>query len=390
MKKFKYIDIFAGCWGLSLWLHNSGKWEWVFAIEKNPDAFSTLKHNLITNKKHFKFPEWLETKEYDINDVLKLEKLWELKGQIDLVVWGPPCQGFSMAWRRKESDERNKLVNSYLKFIELVQPKVLFFENVKWFGIPFKWSSKRPMSEYVLDRLKQIGYKDAQYQLVNFWNYWVPQSRNRVIIVATRSWNASHFFENLGPTSKRLLKKKWLSTNVTLEQSISDLVSNGWFLPSPDSKWFFSSAYKNASNQYQYYMRNGIQSDIPDSHRFANHNENTKAKFLIVLEERLSAKEIQMRFNTKKINTKLLEPDLPSPTLTTLPDDYIHYAEPRILTVREYARIQSFPDTYEFKWKYTTWWKSRQIEAPRYTQIWNAIPPLFGETAGHTLAKLIS
>ncbi len=71
-----------------------------------------------------------------------------------------------------------------------------------------------------------------------------------------------------------------------------------------------------------------------------------------------------------------------APTITTLPDDYIHYCEPRILTVREYARIQSFPDDFIFKGKYTTGGKLRTKETPRYTQIGNAIPPLFGEQAG--------
>ena len=81
-------------------------------------------------------------------------------------------------------------------------------------------------------------------------------------------------------------------------------------------------------------------------------------------------------------------PQLPTPTLTTLPDDYIHYCEPRILTVREYARIQSFPDDYVFRGRYTTGGKSRVKEVPRYSQIGNAIPPLFGEIAGCVLQEM--
>jgi DNA (cytosine-5)-methyltransferase 1 len=73
-----------------------------------------------------------------------------------------------------------------------------------------------------------------------------------------------------------------------------------------------------------------------------------------------------------------------------LPDDYIHYSEPRILTVREYARIQSFPDWYQFQGKYTTGGKLRTKEVPRYSQIGNAIPPLFGEQSGLVLKQLIS
>ena len=104
----------------------------------------------------------------------------------------------------------------------------------------------------------------------------------------------------------------------------------------------------------------------------------------------LSSAEIRKTFETKKSSTKLLDPKLPTPTLTTLPDDYIHYCEPRILTVREYARIQSFPDWYEFKGKYTTGGPLRKLEVPRYSQIGNAIPPLFGEIAGEALKELLS
>lgn len=87
-------------------------------------------------------------------------------------------------------------------------------------------------------------------------------------------------------------------------------------------------------------------------------------------------------FNIKKHTIIPLDGPGKCPTITTLPDDYIHYCEPRILTVREYARIQSFPDDFEFKGKYTTGGKIRTQEVPRYSQIGNAIPPLFGEQAG--------
>ena len=139
MSTFKYIDLFSGCGGLSLGLHNSN-WKGVFAIEKNDDAFKTLEYNLIKKKKHFDWPEWLPQNAHDINEVLnnyELE-LKKLRGQINLVAGGPPCQGFSMAGRRNESDERNDLINSYIKFVELVQPNLIFFENVKGFTMEFK------------------------------------------------------------------------------------------------------------------------------------------------------------------------------------------------------------------------------------------------------------
>ena len=112
------IDLFAGCGGLSLGLYQAG-WEGLFAIEKNAFAFETLKYNLIDNKKHFNWPDWLPQTEHDINEVLKKypKQLKSLRGKVDLVAGGPPCQGFSMAGKRVEEDVRNQLVFSYIKFI---------------------------------------------------------------------------------------------------------------------------------------------------------------------------------------------------------------------------------------------------------------------------------
>src|SRR5271154_4591082 len=115
VKSYTYIDLFAGCGGLSLGLHNAG-WKGLFAIEKNTDAFKTLKHNLIDKKKHFSWCDWLPQTNLEIDDVIKNYKsqLAALKGKVDMVAGGPPCQGFSMAGRRNESDTRNHLVKSYI------------------------------------------------------------------------------------------------------------------------------------------------------------------------------------------------------------------------------------------------------------------------------------
>ena len=134
-----YIDLFAGCGGLSLGLHNAG-WKGLFAIEKSPFAFSTLKHNLIDTLNHFEWPGWLSQEHHDINEVLKKNQsnLHDLRGKVDLVVGGPPCQGFSTAGLRIENDSRNHLIKSYIEFIRIVQPKLILFENVKGFTQQFK------------------------------------------------------------------------------------------------------------------------------------------------------------------------------------------------------------------------------------------------------------
>ena len=143
-KKYTVIDLFAGCGGLSLGLYQSG-WDGLFAIEKNSFAFATLKANLIDNKNHFNWPDWLPQTPHDINEILKKysSQLKGLRGTVDLVAGGPPCQGFSMAGKRVEEDIRNNLVFSYIKFIKLVRPKMILFENVKGFTYAFDKKNNR-------------------------------------------------------------------------------------------------------------------------------------------------------------------------------------------------------------------------------------------------------
>ena len=84
----------------------------------------------------------------------------------------------------------------------------------------------------------------------------------------------------------------------------------------------------------------------------------------------------------RKLTTRVLDPDLPAPTVTSMPDDLLHYREPRTLTVRENARLQTFPDWFRFCGKYTTGGHLRRLEVPRFTQVANAVPPLLAEILG--------
>jgi DNA (cytosine-5)-methyltransferase 1 len=395
-----YIDLFSGCGGLSLGLHNAG-WKGAFAIEKSEDAFKTLEHNLIKKKKHFNWPTWLEQKHHDINEILEnhSENLISLRGKIDLVAGGPPCQGFSMAGRRIENDSRNDLINSYIKFIELVKPKLIFFENVKGFTLGFKNNDTKgtAYSTYVLEKLESLGYS-VKGQLIDFSKFGIPQKRTRFILVGIQNdflnenskISKDTFFEEIKNNKEKFLINKKLVVNPTLENAISDLLQSNGQIES-ETPNFKAGVYGEATSEYQKYVRKYVKNESKvDSHRFAKHTEIVKNRFQIALNENLSSSKFRERFQLKKSSTKILEGSKPTPTITTLPDDYIHYCEPRIMTVREYARIQSFPDTYQFKGKYTTGGKRRTQEVPRYSQIGNAIPPLFGEQAGIILKKIIS
>lgn len=393
-REFNYIDLFAGCGGLSLGLHMAN-WKGLFAIERNESAFKTLEHNLILKKKHFQWPGWLEKRNHNIDEVLKNNStgLKQLNGKVTLVAGGPPCQGFSTAGKRDEKDERNKLANSYLEFVNIVKPGIILFENVKGFRSGFKnKSGKRgqPYSRIVLERLKEIGYHDAEDQIVDFSGFGIPQMRKRFIMIGTLFGNASRFFKLLHEIKEEFLTAKGVGPLTTLEEAISDIERIHGEVNSPDSPGFMAGIYsKNPLSNYQQLMRQYWRQDIPDSHRFVNHSEKIKGKFRDIISNRLSNPAIRDKYNSKKTSTLLLDAKKPCYTLTTLPDDYVHYSEPRILTVREYARIQSFPDWFEFKGEYTTGTKRRRFSVPRYSQVGNAIPPLFAELCGMVLKHLV-
>lgn len=393
----KYIDVFSGCGGLALGLHNAG-WQGIFAVEKSADAFSTLRHNLIEQNNNFQWPNWLPKTNHDINDVIAKypNELEALRGKVSLIAGGPPCQGFSMAGRRREDDERNKLIDSYIHFVKLVEPEILFFENVKGFTIGFKRDNKRgeAYSVYVVKKLEELGY-DVKGQIIDFSEFGVPQKRQRYILVGTKNGKADFFFETIIKNRANFFKSKKLNDRTSLSDAISDILQSNGCIDSPDTKNFKAGIYSKPKSNYQKLMRSQIKVSEKniDSHRFANHKVDTIERFEYVLSNGRPNKsfsdELEKIYGLKKHTVVPLCEKSCTPTLTTHPDDYIHYSEPRILTVREYARIQSFPDHYEFKGKYTTGGLRRRVDVPRYTQIGNAIPPLFGEQAGLVLKGMI-
>lgn len=397
MEKIKYIDIFAGCGGLSLGLCKAG-FEGVFAVEKNAEAFSTLEYNLISTHKHFNWPSWLPIQNYDINILMKKYKkeLKSLKGTIKLVAGGPPCQGFSMAGKRDSNDQRNELVKSYVKFIKLVEPEALLFENVHGFTLNFTSGDKKKYSSYVINALKRAGYK-TEFRIINMSEFGVPQIRKRFILVAMKSHDPKTVFDILYENRSKFLESRKLTAPVSVASAIQDLEKTAGYVQSPDTSSFKAGIYGTITSSYQRLMRENndiLPEQAVDSHRFVNHT-----KSIVKLHEDLQieaprGKRITPSDNIvsglKRRGVTVLDANLPAPTITSIPDELVHYCEPRILTVREHARIQSFPDWYQFKGKYTSGGKRRKVEVPRYTQVGNAVPPLFAEQIGEALREVMN
>jgi len=395
----RFIDVFAGCGGLSLGLLQAGM-SGVFAIEKNPMAFETLKHNLIDgNKFNFDWPEWLPRKAMSCEELLAeySSQLENMAGSIDLLVGGPPCQGFSIAGRRNPSDPRNQMAEQYLKLVSILRPTYLVIENVSGFASKFNETKSRELddrfsktsyADFIVDSLENLGYSVSS-GLVNCSDFGVPQNRRRYLIICSLKKLKVPLLEVLAGSSKDFLsaKKLHLDRPTSASEALSDLELVGKkLIPSLDGgrPGFLQIEYvePDIKSNYQSLMRAGSDSP-PNSLRLPKHAPNTIVNFkriqLASTPGRSVSKVVREMLGIKKQAITVLGRNLPSPTVTTLPDDIIHYSEARILTVRESARLQSFPDWFEFLGKYTTGGERRRIDCPRYTQVGNAVPPLLSE-----------
>jgi len=406
-------DVFAGCGGLSLGLINAG-WKGLFAIEKNTDAFETLKTNLISDQqKYFNWPQWLPTVPTGVTSFAKQysSHLSDLKGNLDLLAGGPPCQGFSLAGRRTHADPRNALTREYIRIVQKLEPRLLLIENVQGFTQPFKKNGNGKNkdiahSSQVIEQLALLGYR-AFPKIVSLSDYGVPQVRKRFILIAIQKddpalikLNGKTPFDLLEVNREEFLSSKGLAfdTPISGKEAIGDLeVSRKKLIDSDDSpvRGFKQILYNSDSfsSPFIELMRKDFNAS-PSSMRLPNHAPTTVHQFRRIMETcvlgRSISKEDRIRLGIKKRAITPLSEMLPSATITTLPDDIIHYSEPRILTVRENARLQTFPDWYEFTGNYTTGGTNRRDDCPRYTQVGNAVPPLFAEAIGLTLKELVS
>lgn len=409
---FTYIDLFAGCGGLSLGLGNAG-WEGVLAVEKNPMAFATFEHNFLSVTSHFPgWPEWFPRKPCGIGKFTKkyAQELASLRGKVNLVAGGPPCQGFSFAGMRQKADHRNSLYKSYLRVVQIVRPAAVLLENVQGITFEFGRTSRRhhpvgrkavAYSEKIKQGLAKIGYRVLSADVMAA-RFGVPQTRARFIAVGFderlfTNTQAIDFFEILKGERPSFLRSKGLPTKgeTSCREALQDLErTDATVVPCKDSPRFLNGCFGKALTPFQRLMRGSVPNGAyADSHRFVNHTPEIQRRFAKIQETcrrgiRLTAAE-RKRFKTKKACVVPLNPHSPALTLTTLPDDMLHYSEPRILTVREYARLQSFPDSFEFKSRYTTGGDRRRRECPRYTQVGNAVPPLLAQCLGRALARAL-
>lgn len=375
-------------------------WTGRFAIERDKFAFATLKANLLAKDSLHKYvwPRWLPKEPIGIVELLSnyRDQLEKISGSVDVLVGGPPCQGFSSAGRRKHDDPRNQLFASYLNLVDIIKPKAVLIENVRGFTLDFNAGDEIKNFSHALKARLSDAYT-VHEQLLDLSIFGVPQARTRYFVLAFRSeLNVPNPFVHIKSRLPSFLRSLGLTVPVSSGSAISDLeIGRSGRQPSMESKGFEETRYAGPLTHYQKLMNVGCE--VPTDLRLARHAEEIAARFKKIIElshaeGRLNTSigaEMRARFGLKKLALRVLDPDRPSPTITSMPDDLLHYSEPRTLTVRENARLQTFPDWYSFQGKYTTGGHLRKQEVPRFTQVANAVPPLVARAIGEALMDLL-
>ncbi|HEY4941885.1 MAG TPA: DNA cytosine methyltransferase [Rhizomicrobium sp.] len=401
-----FVDVFAGCGGLSLGLKRAG-WKGLFAIEKDAFAFETLNANFggTEGPLTYSWPTTVERKRWDIRRLIdtRPDALRAMAGKVDLIAGGPPCQGFSHAGRRRLTDPRNKLFEAYLELVDILLPKLVLVENVRGFTSDFKAKRNGAIKNFASTLEEKLSKKyDITFSVIKASDFGVPQARPRFFLIGVRkdlgqSALIESFFADLSRHSKIFLGKKGLSRSPSARDAISDLeIARNGMSACAESNGFMTIDYKSPITAFQKAMHEG-HDGAPSGLRLARHRDDISRRFGEIIktcreEGRLNVNlsaETKKAHKLKKAALRVLDPLSPAPTITSLPDDLLHYSEPRTLTVRENARLQTFPDWFTFHGKYTTGGHLRRKEVPRFTQVANAVPPLLAEQIGSRLLEIL-
>jgi len=354
MAKPTVIDLFSGCGGMSLGLEKAG-YDIVYANDLNGDALKTYKHN---------FPGVI-VEQGDINKIDPYEVSKRIKRKhVDVIVAGAPCQGFSTSGKRNPDDPRSKLFLQIIKFLKVFRPKIFVMENVSGLLSMEKGNTMNT----IVDTFSGNGYY-VTYQVLSAAEFGIPQMRNRVFIVGLSKPIPS---DKIFPRPSR--KKP-----VSVKEAISDLA----FLGLGDKSDTYVTKPKTP---YQKKMRRS--SKKLHNHESAKHSTRVQKRFSMV-PPGVDGRNVLKKADTLKRDYYRLHPNKTSRTITTLPEDLIHYKNNRIPTVRELARLQSFPDDFVFHGPRTTGGPQRRFSCPQYTQIGNAVPPMLSEKLFKQISKVL-
>jgi len=299
---------------------------------------------------------------------------------VDIVAGGPPCQGFSSAGKQDHNDPRNQLIHEFVRVVDELSPACFVFENVP----AITEASGGKIIQRMLDDFWDMGfqiygvdntseYYPSSYPVIDSSWFGVPQARKRLILVGWRK--GIECFNWLDETMS--IPKFRRAKEVTIYDAISDLD----FLK---SGFECHSYQKPPSSSYQTMRR--ANSPLLLNHLASNHRKETIQMFRRYRPGQ-TVSSIPVEFRTGKQRVRRFSKSELSPAVLALPDDFIHYSQDRIPTVRELARLQSFDDDFVFLGKRTTSDQNRRYDVPQYTQVGNAVPPLLARSLGRAILK---
>jgi DNA (cytosine-5)-methyltransferase 1 len=398
-EKVKVIDLFAGAGGFGLGFHMASKrYKIMCSLEVDDWAVSTLKFNNLHNQRII---------HRDIRDFLSSEDILSVcSSKPDIIIGGPPCQGFSFAGPVKDPrDPRNTLFKNFAFWVQVLRPKVFIMENVR--GILNGKNEKgEKIINIIVNTFISIGYKIDIWEL-NAANYGVPQNRERIFIVGN-----IYDKEISKPPITHYLPEEKGSLNGTaqnLKKAINVINAIG-DLPKLKSGEGLEEApfTKIPRNEFQKMIRG--KTKILYNHVTMLHTKRIILRYEhilrgvkydeIPLESKVRERNGKGKISTKQYssNYRHLRPSMVSHTIpASFYSSFVHPNQPRNLTSREAARLQSFPDSYVFKGKRTQvsskllkqLGKSHENHLSQYNQIGNAVPPLLSKAIAQQILKFL-
>lgn len=340
-----FIDLFSGCGGLSCGLELAGH-RCLLGVDSCPDAIRSFAHNHPMAKIYCG-----DIKKFNST---KLHKLID-PSQVDMVVGGPPCQGFSTVGRGQVEDERNKLFKQFVRIVKICRPKVIIMENVT--GMLAKKNAS--ILKAIFREFAKLGY-NMDAQVLSSEEYGVPEVRRRTIIIGTKGCGDPIF-----PKITHGDRGRYPLNSVG--DILKDLTTEDGGILNHDIE---GAALKNVADKKRLAC-------IPEGKglRYEKDELDYLPKRLRIGVDWQDIPESRLR----QTKYQRLDRSKPSPTILTSRTSYYHPTEARYLTAREAAACQSFPNNFKFFGTITS----------QFRQIGNAVPPLLGLALGMAVKKML-